>query len=87
MRKLHACRPQFRALKALEDEQYSLLANFDTERLGDPRYKNYQKRMRDLGFLTTVPMLEARGKDSLLPCRHIACPLKSKCTRPPGDSA
>ncbi|CAL8466390.1 g5926 [Coccomyxa elongata] len=55
------CKPQFRALKALEDEQYSLLAGFDTERIGDPRYKKYQQRMRDLGFLSTVPMLEAKG--------------------------
>ncbi|BDA51242.1 hypothetical protein COCOBI_18-1190 [Coccomyxa sp. Obi] len=57
---MHACnhRPEFRALKPLEDEQYSLLAG---NRMGDPRYRKYQERMRDLGFYFTVSMLEASG--------------------------
>lgn len=71
-RRLYGCRPEFRALKALEDEQYSLLAGFDSERIGDPRYKKYQKRMRDLGFFSTVPMLEDRGADLLPPSKVCA---------------
>ncbi|BDA51243.1 hypothetical protein COCOBI_18-1200 [Coccomyxa sp. Obi] len=91
------CKPEFRALKALEDEQYSLLAGFDAERNGDPRYKKYQKRMRDLGFLSTVPMLEARGYclpeeaqaryDSLYPKRGRNCRAQVRRVSSTEDSA
>lgn len=54
------CRPEYAALKPLPDEAYPDTLQL-TGRMGNNKYRMYQKRMQSLGFYSSVHMLESAG--------------------------
>jgi hypothetical protein len=54
------CRPEYAALKPLPDEAHPDTLHL-TGRMGNNKYRMYQKRMQSLGFYSSVHMLESAG--------------------------